>query len=210
MQRTKQSIKNASFSVACQILQQLIKIAVRIMFIKVIGQEYLGLNSVFTEILTALQLVELGVGPAMAYSLYKPLAENNTEKVKTLMSLFKKAYRIIGIIILLIGIAFTPFYGFFINGVPDIPHINLIYIIFVIDTSISYFYSYYRTLLISDQKKYIDMSIQTGVIVVVSIAQIFLIHLTHNYMLYLFRTSFGYNTYKCFGITGYKKRISIS
>ena len=202
MQRTKQSIKNASFSVACQILQQLIKIAVRIMFIKVIGQEYLGLNSVFTEILTALQLVELGVGPAMAYSLYKPLAENNTEKVKTLMR--------IGIIILLIGIAFTPFYGFFINGVPDIPHINLIYIIFVIDTSISYFYSYYRTLLISDQKKYIDMSIQTGVIVVVSIAQIFLIHLTHNYMLYLFRTSFGYNTYKCFGITGYKKRISIS
>ena len=125
--RTKQSIKNASFSMGAQILQQILRILVRIVFIRKIGQEYLGLNSVFTEILTALQLVELGVGPAMAYSLYKPLAENNKEKVKSLMSLFKKAYRIIGTIILLGGIAFTPFYGFFINEIPDIPNLNLIY-----------------------------------------------------------------------------------
>ena len=185
MQRTKQSIKNAGFSMGSQILQQILRILVRIVFIRKIGQEYLGLNSVFTEILTALQLVELGVGPAMAYSLYKPLAENNTEKVKSLMALFKKAYRIIGTIILLGGIAFTPFYGFFINEIPDIPNLNLIYIIFVVDTAISYFYSYYRILLVSDQKKYLDTSIQTAVITVISIVQIAMIAITKSYMIYL-------------------------
>lgn len=183
--RTKQAIKNASFSMGAQLLQQILRILVRIVFIRKIGQEYLGLNSVFTEILTALQLVELGIGPAMSYSLYKPLSENNTEKVKSLMSLFKKAYRIIGVIILLGGIAFTPFYGFFINERPDIPNLNLIYIIFVVDTAISYFYSYYRILLVSDQKKYLDITIQTSIITVISIIQMSLIAITHNYILYL-------------------------
>lgn len=208
--RTKQSIKNAGFSIVSQLIQQIIRIVVRVAFIRVIGQEYLGLNSVFTEILTALQLVELGVGPAMAYSLYRPLAENDTEKIKSLMSLFKKAYRIIGTIILIAGVLFTPFYGFFINEIPDIPNMNLIYLIFVIDTAISYFYSYYRTLLISDQKKYIDISIQTGVIVVVSILQIGLIHITHDYMLYLARTSHRNNSYKLYCIENCNKRIPLS
>ena len=191
MQRTKQSIKNASFSIVCQGIQQLLKVIVRIVFIRVIGQEYLGLNSVFTDILTALQLVELGVGPAIAYSLYKPLAENDIQKVKSIMSLFKKTYRIIGLIVLILGICFTPFYSFFINEIPDIPNMNFIYLIFVFDTAVSYLYSYYRTLLISDQKKYIDILIQTAVISAISILQIILIIITHNYIFYILAQVIG-------------------
>lgn len=101
------------------------------------------------------------------------------------MLLFKKAYRFIGIFILIAGILFTPFYSFFMQEVPDVPNLTLIYLIFVVDTAISYFYSYYRTLLISDQKKYIDIGIQTAVVTFISILQIILIYLTHNYMLYL-------------------------
>ena len=184
--RTKQSVKNAGFTIGAQLVQQILRIIVRIIFIRVIGQEYLGLNSVFTEIITALQLVELGIGPAMAYSLYKPLAENDTKKVQSLMALFKKAYRIIGIVILVGGIAFTPFYGFFINEIPEnISHINMIYLMFVFDAAISYFYSYYRILLVSDQKKYIDTLVQTGVILGVSALQIVLMILTHDYRLYI-------------------------
>ena len=183
--RTKQALKNAGFSMGAQILQQILRVLVRIVFIRKIGQEYLGLNSVFTDILTAFQLVELGIGPAIAYSLYKPLAENNQEKVKSLMNLFKTAYRIIGAITLIAGIAFTPFYGFFINEIPDIQNINVIYLIFVFDTAISYFYSYYRILLISDQKKYLDISIHTAVITVISIFQMCMIAITKNYMIYL-------------------------
>ena len=130
------------------------------------------------------------MGPAIAYSLYRPLADNDTEKVKSLMSLFRKAYRFIGVFILIVGIVFTPFYRFFINEIPDIPNLDFIYWIFVLDTAISYFNSYYRTLLISDQKKYMDISIQAGVIFTVSVAQILIIYLTHNYILYLFRTNY--------------------
>ena len=185
MQRTKQSVKNAAFSIGAQLIQQLIKLLVRIAFIRVIG-EYLGVNGLFTDILTTLQLVELGIGPAIAYSLYKPLANNDTNKVKALMNLFRKAYRAIGTFILIAGVAFTPFYGFFINEMPEnIPNLNIIYWIFVFDTGISYFYSYYRTLLVSDQKKYLDISIQTGVTVCISIIQIVLIYVTRNYMWYL-------------------------
>lgn len=183
--RTNQSMKNATLSIISQGIQQLLRIAVRIVFIRAIGQELLGVNSLFTEILTALQLVELGVGPAMAFSLYKPLAENDEEKVKSLMALFKKAYRIIGAIVLILGVGFTPFYTFFINGAPDISNLNLIYLIFVFDTGISYFFSYYRTLLISDQKKYVDLSVQMIVTILVSVFQMILITITHSYMIYL-------------------------
>lgn len=186
MQRTKQSVKNASFAIIAQIIQQVLRVVVRIAFIRVLG-EYLGINAVFSDILIALQLVEIGIGPAIAFSLYKPLSCNDTEKVKSLMKLFKKAYRIIGIVILASGVLFMPFYGFFINDIENqnITSLNIVYLIFIFDTAVSYFYSYYRTLLISDQKKYLDTAIHTGVLLVISILQIVLIYVTRNYYVYL-------------------------
>lgn len=186
MSRTNQSIKNAGFSLICQVIQLFFQMTTRVFFIRIIGKEYLGLNSLFTDLLTALQLVELGIGPAIAYSLYKPLANKDKQKVKSIMNLFGKVYRVIGIFILLIGIGFTPFYKFFINEIPNITNIDYIYILFVINTSVSYFYSYYRTLLISDQKKYLDISIQTTITSIYAIAQILVLYLTHNYILYLY------------------------
>lgn len=185
MSRTKQSIKNASFSLICQGVQLAFQLITRVFFIRIIGREYLGLNGLFTDLLTALQLVELGIGPAIAFSLYKPLAENDKEKVKTIMNLFKKAYRIIGIVVFTLGLVFLPFYPYLIKDIPNIGNLNLIYMLFVFNTSISYFYSYYRTLLISDQKKYIDISIQTGITLIYSIAQILTLYFTHNYIYYL-------------------------
>ena len=185
MSRTKKSIKNASFSFVCQGIQLIFQLITRVFFIRIIGREYLGLNGLFTDLLTALQLVELGIGPAIAYSLYKPLAEDDKEKIKTIMNLFRKAYRIIGVIVFCLGLIFLPFYPHFIKDVPNIKNIDLIYMLFVFNTSISYFYSYYRTLLISDQKKYIDISIQTIITLIYSILQIFVLYITHNYIYYL-------------------------
>lgn len=185
MSRTKQSIKNASFSLICQGVQLVFQLITRVFFIRIIGREYLGLNGLFTDLLTALQLVELGIGPAIAFSLYKPLAENDKEKVKTIMNLFKKAYRIIGAVVFTLGLVFLPIYPYLIKDIPNIDNLNLIYMLFVFNTSISYFYSYYRTLLISDQKKYIDISIQTGITLIYSIAQILTLYFTHNYIYYL-------------------------
>lgn len=192
MHRTKQSVKNAITFLICYGIQMVFQIVARFFFIRIIGKEYLGLNSLFTDLLTALQLVELGIGPAIAYSLYKPLAENDHEKIKSIMSLFKKAYRIIGVIILIAGLAFTPFYKVFIKDIPqNIVNIDLIYILFVINTAVSYFYSYNRTLLISDQKKYLDTIIQSSVTAIYTIVQIVILYITHNYIYYLIAQIIG-------------------
>ena len=99
MQRTKRSIINLITAFAGQILGVIISFIVRMIFVKYLSSEYLGINGLFTNILTMLSLVELGIGSAMIYSLYKPLAEDDKENIKSLMDLYKKAYRIIGIII---------------------------------------------------------------------------------------------------------------
>lgn len=109
MQRTKRSIVNLITAFIGQIFGIIISFIVRMIFVNCLSSEYLGINGLFTNILTMLSLVELGVGSAMTYSLYKPIAEENIEKIKSLMHIYKIAYRIIGIIVLAIGIGFTPF-----------------------------------------------------------------------------------------------------
>lgn len=88
------------------------KLYLSCIFIKILGSEYLGLNGLFTNILTVLSLAELGVGEAITYSLYKPLAQKDIAKCKMLMKLYKKVYSIIGVVIMIIGLAITPFLDF--------------------------------------------------------------------------------------------------
>src|SRR4051794_23841180 len=104
MSRTDKSIKNIKYAVVGQALGLLISLISRMVFVKTLGAEYLGLNGVFTNILSILSLFELGFGSAIVYSMYKPLAENDTEKVKVLMQLFKKGYILIGLSIGILGI----------------------------------------------------------------------------------------------------------
>ena len=183
--RTKNSIKNLIFALFGQAFGLIISFLGRIVFVKILTDEYLGLNSLFTNILTMLSLVELGVGSAIVYSLYKPLAVNDKEKIKSLMLLYKKAYTLIGIIIMLLGIISLPFYRYLINEVPNIKNLDLIYFLFVLNTSISYFYSYKRSLIICDQKRYIATIYRYVFYFLLNVFQIIVLFLTHNYILYL-------------------------
>ncbi len=155
LSRSKNSINNLTVALVGQVLGLIISFIARIIFVKKLGSEFLGLNGLFTNILMILSLAELGIGEAITYSLYKPLAKDNTYKCQMLMQLYKKVYTIIGITILGIGILITPTLTFFINNISRIRHVYLIYILFVINTSISYFFSYKRNLIIADQKRYI-------------------------------------------------------
>ena len=155
MSRTKNSVRNLSYALVGQGIGFIVSFIARIFFIRTLGREYLGLNGLFTNILTILSLAELGVGEAITYSLYKPLAENDIRKCTMLMQVYKKVYNVIGIAILLVGVALTPFLPLIIKDMPNIPYINLIYILFVVNTSVSYFFSYKRNLIIADQKRYI-------------------------------------------------------
>ena len=184
--RTISSIKNLIVAFGGQFIGIIISFVARIVFLKILNAEYLGINGLFTNILTILCLAELGIGSAMNFSLYKPLAEQNKEKIKSLMYLYKKAYIIIGIIILVLGIAISPLLPYFINEMPDIPeNIYFIYILFVINTGISYFFSYKRALIISDQKRYIATFYRYAFYFLLNVAQIICLLVTRNYILFL-------------------------
>lgn len=159
--------------------------ATRKIFVVYLSIEYLGLNGLFSNILSMLSLAELGIGTAICYSLYKPLAFNETEKIQALMQLFKKAYTIIGFLVLGIGLSLIPLLPFILGEVPNIPHINFIYALFIIDSGASYFLSYKRTILVADQKKYIDTTYYYGFQIVKSLLQILVLVLTGNFIFFL-------------------------
>lgn len=185
MSRTKSSLINFIFAMIGQGIGLVVSFIARIFFVKILGSEYLGLNGLFTNILTVLSLAELGVGNAITYSLYKPLAENDINKCNLLMQLYKKIYIIIGITILILGISLTPFLSIFIKEIPKIPNINLIYILFVLNTAISYFYSYKRNLIIADQNRYIATIYRYGFYILLNIFQIIYLLLVKDYIGFL-------------------------
>lgn len=185
MSRINNVTKNLKYAIVGQILGVLISFISRMVFIRTLGAEYLGLNGLFTNILSILSLAELGIGPAMIYSMYKPLAEKNEEKIKSLMHLYKRSYITVGVIILVIGTLITPFINYFIKEMPDIENIKIIYIMFVFNSSISYFFSYKRSLIIADQKRYIATLYRYGFYFILNVLQIVLLILTGNYFIYL-------------------------
>ena len=152
---------------------------------RTLGSEYLGLIGLFTNILSILSLAELGVGSAIVYSMYKPLAEKDEYKLKGLMNLYKSAYTNIGIFVLLFGSLLTPFLDLFINENSKIQHLYLIYLMYVFNSGISYFYSYKRSLLIADQKKYIESLYHNSFYLLRNFLQIIILFMFKNFILYL-------------------------
>ncbi|WKY43525.1 oligosaccharide flippase family protein [Eubacteriaceae bacterium ES2] len=185
MSRTENSIRNIEVALVGQLLGLLVKFLARMVFVRVLGAEYLGIDGLFTNILSVLSLAELGVGSAIVYSMYDPIAREDTEKLKSLMGLFKKTYTAIGLVILVLGIALTPFLQVFIKEMPDIPYIRLIFVMFVTNTAISYFFSYKRFLIIATQKKFIATIYRYSVFIALNILQILILLGTKNYLLFL-------------------------
>ena len=185
MTRTKSSLKNITYAIIGQFLGILINFISRKVFVTILSSEYLGLNGLFGNILSILTLAELGIGTSLVYSLYKPLAENDNEKVKSLMQLYKRAYTIIGVVVLCAGSVLTPFIKYFVSEMPDINGIYIIYLMFVANAGVSYFFIYRRELIIADQKRYIATKYRYGFYFVLNIIQIVILLITHNYFLFL-------------------------
>ncbi len=186
MSRTSKSLKNIRFAVMGQLLGLIISFISRKVFVMILTQEYLGLNGLFTNILSILAISEMGVGTAIIYSMYKPIADNDTEKIKSLMQLYKKAYTIIGCFILIVGISITPFITSFISNVPDISEsIYIIYIMYVVNTAASYFFIYKRSLIIANQNRYIATYYRYLMYFILNVCQIVALLATHNFYLYL-------------------------
>ncbi|MBQ9764516.1 MAG: oligosaccharide flippase family protein [Phascolarctobacterium sp.] len=178
-------LKNLKFSVLNYIVVNLLKFIVRIVFVRHLSLEYLGINGLFSNILAVLSLAELGVGPAIVYSLYKPLALGDKEAVKSIMKLFKKLYISIGFVIGSLGLCLYPFLDSFIKDKPDIADLNYFYLLFLLNTVVSYFWSYQRNLLIADKKLYFVNAYQAIVQVAVAVAQIIGLVLLESYWCFI-------------------------
>lgn len=185
MNRTKSSIRNVAFTLGGAIITMLLQLINRRVFVNYLTSDYLGLNGLFSNILSMLSLSEMGVGAAMVFALYKPVAEHDKEKIKSLMLMYKKFYTLIGCVVVGVGIFITPFIGIFIKEMPDIPYIHVYYIMYVLDTGLSYFYTYKRSLIICNRENYVSSLTTTLTAIITRLAQLLVLIFTHNYFFFL-------------------------
>lgn len=184
--RTENVAKNAWFALITQVGNILLSFVSRTAFIYILGIEYLGVNGLFTNILMLLSFAELGIGNAIIYSMYKPLATDDKEKIKSLMDLYAKAYKLIGVFVAVVGFFVIPFMDYIIKDALDInENINLIYLLFLANTTFSYFFVYKKSIIIADQKNYIVSIYQEAFHIIQVLAQIVFLLLTHEYILFL-------------------------
>ncbi len=150
------SLRNSALSFVGQIITILMGFVVRWLFIRNLGQDYLGVNSVMESMLMILSMTELGIGTSVAFALYKPIDENNEKKIGSLMAFYRKTYHVIGIGTAIVGPFLLPFMRFFTKEAVDISGLNLIYLLFLLNTVLSYFFAYKRTLLNAYQQSYVN------------------------------------------------------
>lgn len=186
MTRTEKSTKNAIAALSYQCIYLLLTFLTRFIMIKSIGLTAVSLNGLFTEVISMLSLVELGVGSAIVYNLYKPLAENNTEKLTQLMTLFKKAHKIIALVMFLVGLCLLPRIDLFVSNIDvSLNYLRFIYLLFLIKTSCSYLLAYKISLINADQKAYIVSICNIITKIIFTIIEIGLLLLFHNFISYL-------------------------
>ena len=184
--RTAHTLRIIKSSAILYIVTKIMSFIVKTVFIRVMTTDYLGVNGLFGNILSFLNFTELGIGSAIIYHLYKPVAENNIPKIKSLMQFYKKAYYIIALIILVGGLCVIPFMDFIIKEPPNI-HENLIiiYLIFLFQTVSSYFFSYKRSIIFTNQKNNITNYIDCIANVIANILELIVLIITKSFILYL-------------------------
>ena len=189
MSRTSNSIRNSSYAIAVQILTVLLNFIIRTVFIKTLSVSYLGLNGLFTNILTVLSFAELGFGTAIVYAMYTPIAKGDYRKITAYMNFFAKVYSVVGLSILLVGLMLIPNLEFFISDTAEIPvdapPLWLIYTLFLLNSAASYFFNYKRSLVVATQNGYLDSRNQLSFNLLKSMLQLLVLLVWKSYLGYL-------------------------
>lgn len=183
--RTEYSILNIATGLGGYAVNTIIGLVCRMVFTRTLSAEYLGVGGLFTNILSMLSLAELGIGSAIVYALYKPLAVGDKGKIASLVKFYGQCYRVIGIVVGVVGLALMPFLKLLIVE-PNIKEsIYLIYSLYLFNSACSYFFSYRSSLIIAAQQNYIVTAINYAVTIGQSILQIVWLVTTHEYIGYL-------------------------
>ena len=187
MNYTKNAIRNILWGLVNNFVLILIPFVNRTIIIRFLGAEFMGLDSLFTSILQMLNIAELGFSSAITFSMYKPIAENDSDTICAFLNLYRNAYRIIGLIILLIGVSIIPVLPKFIKGtIPDGINLYILYLIFLCNTVIGYWMSAYKkSLIIAHQRVDILSNIDSIVRLLGIGIQVAMLLILKNYYLYI-------------------------
>lgn len=191
MHKTKSRLKNAARNVTVSLIAQVIILAVsflnRTVFIKLLGAEYLGIDGLFTSILTVFSLAELGIGNAIIFNLYKPISQNDTHKSRQFITLYEKAYNAIIISIICVGIILMPFLRKITKA--DLLEIDInIYIVFVLflfNTVSSYFLAHRQAVLVVNQRQSSVSLWQLVIKISALICECAVLYIFRNYYIFL-------------------------
>lgn len=185
--RVRLAERNIAFGYAGQAATALMSFLLRTIFIRHLSEELLGVNSLYTNILSILSMAELGIGTALNFALYRPVAEDDKEKIKSYMQMYRKAYTIIALVVAAIGLAIAPFLKYLIKdpGQITVQEMTVYYLIFLFNTVSTYFVSYKYSLCNAQQRNYIQTNINTITKILVTLLQILVIILTGNFLFYL-------------------------
>lgn len=186
MARLEQGFRNIVYALGNSVVSSILGFISRTIFIYKLGETYLGLSGLLNNVFGMLTISELGLSTAIGFSLYKPLAEKDCESVSALMSLYRKAYKIIGAFVLVSGVALYPFLDFFIAPEEQPYGITYAYFLFLLNIVLGYFVSYKTTLINSDNKAY--------EIVPISVMGNFIQTILQIIYLFVFSDYFGYLT----------------
>lgn len=185
MGRTRNAAVNMSAAFFGQGAALVASFAARTVFVRMLSAEYLGVDGLFSNILNMLSLAELGLGSAVAYSLYRPVALGDTGQVQAILAFFRKAYMVVGLFIVGLSLFLSPFLEILIKDPPNIPELRLYFLLFAANNALSYFFSSRRALIIAEQKAYLDTFFHQGFFILRKIGQIGVLLLTSNFTLYL-------------------------
>lgn len=183
--RTKKSIYNAIAATLASGVGMILGFITQKVFLNCLGLEYSGANGLFTNIMSMLSIVEMGIGSAIIYNLYKPIADNDKEKITTLMYFYQKCYRILAAVIFLLGIIIIPLVPIFVGETTIPESIILLYFLALVDIVFSYLISYKRSILIANQENYLINIVHLGYLILMNVVEIALLFIFQNYILYL-------------------------
>jgi len=187
MGRVKSATRNIAFGYIGQVATMIMSFVLRKIFIMHLSETLLGINSTYTNILSILNMAELGIGTALNFSLYGPVSRGEKEKIKSYMQMYKKAYYCIALVVAVMGTALAPFLKYLVKK-PDgvlLRDLTLYYFIFLFNTVSSYFVAYKYSLVNAEQKNYVQTNILTITKVITVFFQIIVIIVTRNFYLFL-------------------------
>lgn len=185
--RIKNSMRNILGAMVNKFVAIVFPFVIRTILIYKLGAEYAGLNSLFTSVLQILSLSELGIGSAIVFSMYKPIAEEDYDMVGALLNLYRKFYLVVGCFMLAVGLVLLPFLPHLINGnYPNDINLYVLYLVYLSNTILSYFlYAYKSSLLNAFQRNDIENNIATIVNVGMYLVQILVLLAFENYYIYV-------------------------